>query len=227
MMEGPNTRARGQAPTFRARIGFDLLPATRIVRRWPRAGAFNVRATRLVQIVVLAVLATVALPLPSSVASASTTATATISAGTLNIVVPSTISFTDTLNGLNQTTTAGLAMDVQDATGSGAGWNITATATQFTSGGNTLATNSVTVGGAPTDTCDSGSTCTLATNSVAYPYALPAGSGPPTATKIFNAATATGMGNQTVTPTFTLAVPASATPAAYTSTWTISVVSGP
>ncbi len=169
----------------------------------------------------------VAIPLASSVASASTAATATISAGTLNIVVPPTISFSDTLNGGNQTTTAGLAMDVQDATGSGAGWNVTATSTQFTSGANTLATNSVTVGSLPTDTCDSGVTCTLATNAVAYPYALPAGAGPPTATKVFDAAAASGLGDQTVTPTFTLAVPANTVPAAYTSTWTISVVSGP
>jgi hypothetical protein len=118
-------------------------------------------------------------------------------------------------------------MDVQDATGSGAGWNVTATSTQFTSGPNTLATNSVTVGSSPTDTCDAGVTCTLATNGVTYPYGLPAGAGPPTATKIFNAAASTGLGDQTVTPTFTLAVPANTVPAAYTSTWTISVISGP
>ena len=167
------------------------------------------------------------MPLTSSVAAASTAATATITAGTLNIVVPSTISFSATLNGLNQNTTAPLAVDVQDATGSGAGWNISTTSTQFISGSNSLATNSVTVGGAPSDTCDSGATCTLATNSVAYPYALPAGSGPPTATKIFNAAASTGLADQTVTPTFTLAVPANVVPAVYTSTWTLSVVSGP
>ena len=185
------------------------------------------RLSRLATMSALALAATVALPLASSVASASTAATATISGGTLNIVVPSTIGFADTLNGLNQTTTAGLAMDVQDATGTGAGWNITATSSQFTSGGNTLVTNSVTVGSAPTDTCDSGASCTPATNGVAYPYALPAGAGPPTATKLFNAAVSTGQGDQTVTPTFTLAVPANTVPAAYTSTWTISVVSGP
>jgi len=187
---------------------------------------FKIRLSRLL-VVTLIVGAAAVLPVASSVASASTTATASISAGTLNIAVPSTINFSDTLNGLNQTTTAGLAIDVQDATGSGAGWNVTATSTQFTSGSNTLSTNSVTVGGAPTDTCDSGATCTLATNSVAYPYGLPAGSGPPTATKIFNAAASTGLADQTVTPTFTLAVPANVVPAAYASTWTLSVVSGP
>ena len=192
-----------------------------------RSRSFKIRLWRLAVVSALGVGASLVLPVAASVASASTTATATISAGTLNIVVPATIGFSDTLNGLNQTTTSGLAMDVQDATGSGAGWNVTATSTQFTSGSNTLATNSVTVGGAPTDACDSGSTCTLATNSVSYPYGLPAGSGPPTATKIFNAAASTGLADQTVTPTFTLAVPANVVPAAYTSTWTVSVVSGP
>ena len=76
-------------------------------------------------------------------------------------------------------------------------------------------------------TCDSGATCALATNSIAYPYALPAGSGPPTASKIFDAASSSGMGDQTVTPMFSLAIPAHVVPASYTSTWTISIVSGP
>lgn len=165
--------------------------------------------------------------LSSGPASASTIATATISAGTLSLSVPATIGFSDVLNGMDQTSTAGLAIDVRDATGSGAGWNLTATSTQFTSGSNTLATNSVTVASAPSDACDSGATCTVATNSIAYPYALPAGAGPPTASKIFDAASSTGMGDQTVTPTFTLAIPADAVPASYTSTWTISIVSGP
>ena len=78
--------------------------------------------------------------LAGDVASASTIATATISAGTLSVSVPAAISFSDTLNGLDQTTTAGSAIDVRDATGSGAGWNLTATSTQFTAGSNTLAT---------------------------------------------------------------------------------------
>jgi hypothetical protein len=35
------------------------------------------------------------------------------------------------------------------------------------------------------------------------------------------------MGNQTVTPTWRLAVPANTSPGTYTSTWTLSLVSGP
>jgi hypothetical protein len=154
-----------------------------------------------------------------------TTATATITAGTLAFVsAPPNVNFSATLNGLNQTVTATQALDVSDATGSGAGWNITATSTTFaTGGGPTLATTSTTVQSGPTRACDSGSSCTLATNSVSYPSTLPAGASAPTATKVFNAAANTGEGNQTVTVTWSLAVPA----ATYTSTWTISLASGP
>jgi hypothetical protein len=78
---------------------------------------------------------------------------------------------------------------------------------------------------APTDTCDS--SCTLATNSITYPYTLPAGSTAPTPTKLYNAAANTGVGNQTVTPTFSLAIPANAPAGTYTATWTFTLASGP
>jgi hypothetical protein len=164
-----------------------------------------------------------------AVAASAATATANITAGSLAFVsAPPNVSFSATLNGTNQTVTATQALDVSDATGSGAGWNITATTTTFaTGGGPTLATTATTVQAAPTRACDSGSTCTLATNSVSYPYTLPAAGTAPTATKVFNAGAATGQGNQTVTVTWSLAVPATTTPGTYTSTWTLSLVTGP
>ena len=67
--------------------------------------------------------------LVAGAASAATVATATIGAGTLSVSVPATIGFSDTLNGLDQTVTATLAVDVRDATGSGNGWSLTATST--------------------------------------------------------------------------------------------------
>jgi hypothetical protein len=52
--------------------------------------------------------------------------------------------------------------------------------------------------------------------------------GPPdTATKLFNAAAASNIGNQTVTPSFKLAVPAKFYAGTYTSTWTVTLSSGP
>ena len=165
----------------------------------------------------------------SPITTGSPTATAAVTAGTLSFVsAPGNITFPSlVLTGLDQTTTAQVPIDVSDSTGSGAGWNITATSTQFSNGTNTLPDNSVTVNAAPTDTCDTGATCVLASNSISYPYTLPAGTTAPTATKMFDAAVNTGMGNQTVTPTFTLSVPAGAYSGTYTSTVTFSLVTGP
>jgi hypothetical protein len=175
----------------------------------------------------LAVTALAGVAAPASAA----TGTATITAGSLAFVsTPPDVSFAATLAGQDQTVTAAQAIDVGDATGSGAGWNITATSTAFTTGGatpKTLSSSATTVNAGPTDVCDPGSTCTVATNAIIYPYVLPAGTSAPTATKLFNAAVNTGMGNQTVTPTWRLAVPANTSPGTYTSTWTISLVSGP
>jgi hypothetical protein len=159
------------------------------------------------------------------------TGTATIAAGSLGFVsTPPNVTFSATLNGLDQTVSTTQALDVGDATGSGTGWNITTTSTTFSTGGGSphlLSTTATSLTGAPTDACDASATCTLATNSVAYPYVLPAAGTAPTATKLYNAAANTGLGNQTVTPTWRLSVPASTFAGTYTSTWTISLVSGP
>ena len=159
------------------------------------------------------------------------TGTATIAAGSLGFVsTPPNVTFSATLNGLDQTASTTQALDVGDATGSGTGWNITATSTTFTTGGGSphlLSTTATSLTGAPTDACDASATCTLATNSATYPYVLPAAGTAPTATKMYNAAASTGLGNQTVTPTWRLSVPANSFAGTYTSTWTISLVSGP
>ncbi len=143
---------------------------------------------------------------------------------------PGNVTFTDTLNGTNQTATARQGIDVSDATGSGLGWNVTATSTTFTSGGHTLNTGATTIAATPAVACDTGSTCALATplgSKVSYPYTLPAAATAPTATEMFDANTNTGMGNQTVTPTWSLAIPANTYAGSYTSTWTLSLVSAP
>ncbi len=142
---------------------------------------------------------------------------------------PPNVIFNATLNGLNQTATAAQAINVSDATGSGAGWNLTATSTTFAQGAHTFPTTATTITAAPTVACDPGVTCVRATKTalVTYPYTLPAAATAPTATRFFNSRAGRGMGDQTITPTWRLAVPANAYSGAYTSTWTISVVSGP
>lgn len=166
-----------------------------------------------------------ALALPA--AAFASAGTATIIGGSLSMSAPPTVAFSATLNGTNQTATSSQAFDVLDQTGSGAGWNITATSTTFTSGGDTLSTTATTIPSAPTVACDVSVTCTLASTNISYPYTLPAGPTAPTATKMYNAAAGTGLGNQTATGTFSLAIPGTTKAGAYTSTWTYSLVSAP
>lgn len=160
-----------------------------------------------------------------------TTASATLTAGSLGFAsTPGNVTFPSVaLNGQNKTVNASQGLDIADATGSGAGWNVTATSTLFTSGSYALPAGAATITSAPAAaTCDSGVTCTPAgSNSVSYPYSLPAGSTAPTATKLFTAGLGTGMGDQTLSPTWTLAIPGNAYAGNYQSTWTLSLVSGP
>src|SRR5258708_109337 len=130
---------------------------------------------------VAAAMAAVALGATAMPAGA-TSRTATITAGRLAFVSsPSTVSFSATLNGTDQRVTSAQSFDVSDASGSGSGWNITATSTTFTTTApvHTLSTSATMVTGAPTVACDASTTCTLATTNVAYPYTLPAGASAP------------------------------------------------
>jgi hypothetical protein len=147
--------------------------------------------------------------------------------GSLTFTPPSTVSFTAvTLNGKTQTTTASPALTPSDTTGSGSGWNLTGTSTTFkNSASKTLPTTATQVTAA--SAAGSSSTCRLPTNAITYPLALPAGSTAPTAVKIYDATAGTGLGAATVTVTFTLTVPPSTYSGSYTSTWTLSLVSGP
>jgi hypothetical protein len=160
-----------------------------------------------------------------------TTASATLTAGSLGFAsTPGNVTFPSVaLNGQNRSVNASQPLDIADATGSGAGWNVTATSTLFSSGSYTLPAGATTITSAPAAaTCDTGVTCTpAASNSVSYPYSLPAANTAPTATKLFTAGIGTGMGDQTLNPSWSLAIPANAYAGNYTSTWTLSLVSGP
>ena len=104
------------------------------------------------------------------------------------------------LNGANQTAnyTVPLTIDNSALGVSLTGWNATITSSQFSGGGRTLATSSSSMT-AVAFSC--ASTCvTNPTNSITYPFNVPAGSGPPAAVKFFNAA------SYATTLTLTLAV---------------------
>lgn len=172
--------------------------------------------------------------------AAPTQATATLKQGTLQFVAsPPALTWTGLLNGQEQTLTTTEPIDVSDSTGSGAGWIIGVSATQFTNAGSqTLplssasipstittasgTTNSVTVA------CDSDATgCVPATgNLVTYPFQVPTG---PSASSnpMFTAAANSGMGNQTVTVGFAVEIPPNAYAGSYGATWTFTLQGGP
>jgi hypothetical protein len=161
--------------------------------------------------------------------AANATVTGTINAGSLGITTSATPSFTVTLDGTDKTPTYTVPATVTDTTGSGAGWNLTITSTQFTTGGGspkTLATNASTITGVA-NACTGTGTCTAPTNVIGYPVSVPAAGTPPAAVKYFSANAATGAGQFTNTPTVQVAVPATASVGSYTSTLTLAAVSGP
>jgi hypothetical protein len=136
-------------------------------------------------------------------------------------------SFSANLDSGDQTSTYTLPITVLDTrTGTGAGWNLTITSTSFSTGTATLATDASNIT-AVTSSCANGGICTAATNTVSYPVAVPAGASAPSAVKFYNAAAATGRGAFTITPTIAVTVPQNSYHGTYTSTLTISVVSGP
>jgi WxL domain surface cell wall-binding len=166
--------------------------------------------------------------LPAAALGATATATGTLSGSTLSLSTSATPSFSANLDSGDSTPTFQVPLTIQDTRGAGTGWNATITSTQYKTGGatpSTLATDASTLTGV-TSVCASG-TCTNPTNALTYPIAVPAGATAPTAVKFFNAAANTGMGKFTNTPTIGVFVPQSSLAGTYTSTLTISIVSGP
>jgi alpha-tubulin suppressor-like RCC1 family protein len=165
--------------------------------------------------------------------------------GSLTATTPASLTWSGIASGLNHSIVDGVAGDqqlsVNDASGSGAGWHITMSATTVTAGSRTLpnasaldVNGSVTslTGVAPSVACVS--SCTLPTNKTSYPVALTTAATSPSAYTIYDTAAATGIGAVTIggsTATHPLGwwvnVPASAYAGSYTSTITISLISGP
>lgn len=170
-------------------------------------------------------LATAAVVAPAHAQSSS--ATAEITAGSLTLVgSPSDVDFGSfALTGANGTLTGSQTFKVSDASGTAAGWKITAGGTQLTNGsGGTLPANAVTISSIPGVACDSGSSCTPADNGTWSPFTLPAS---PASAIMFRANAGTGMGIQDITPTWTLAVPGATAVGTYGATWTFTLTSGP
>lgn len=165
----------------------------------------------------------------------------------LGLTAPATLSWSDTLNGHNQsvvdTNTSDQTYTVVDATGTDAGWTVTAEATPFTgsatgavlpdatvfeTNGDPSSESGTTV---PAAQCATGSDCTLPTpsGSIAYPVQITvaaSGTGQPVA--IYDAEAGTGMGAIVIADVgWWLNIPANARLDTYTSTITLAVDSGP
>jgi len=174
------------------------------------------------------------------------TGTLNITAGSLTLTSPASLTWGASLNGTNQSvvdaTPADQQLTVNDATGSGAGWHVTTSATTFTNGAYTLpdigslvttgSVTSISATTAPTATCVA--TCTVPTNTTIYPVAITKAASAPTAVTTYDTAVATGVG-QVVLGGSTNAnpvgwwvnVPANVRAGAYISTITQAVVSAP
>ena len=176
------------------------------------------------------------------------TGTASLTGGSLNLTTPGSLAWSATLSGLTtqvvDTNTADQTYVVNDATGSGAGWNVTVAATTFstTSPAHTLAdtgtfstngsTSSATDATAPDAACTGGAgTCTLPDNSATtYPVDLTTASSP-TPSTVYQAAAGSGMGSVSVGTTTPVGwwvnLPGNTLAGTYSSTVTLNVVSGP
>ena len=177
---------------------------------------------------VLGLAAAALLAFPASGLATAITATGTVSGSTLSVSSSSSPSFSANLDNGDSTPTYNFDLTTQDTRGTGAGWNETLTSTQFTTGAPnnyTLATGTSTVSSVAES--NGSGTNTAPTNAIGYPLAVPAGSTPPTAVKLFNASSGTGMGKFTVTPTVGVFVPQNSFAGTYTSTLTLGLVSGP
>ncbi|HEX9988634.1 MAG TPA: WxL domain-containing protein [Chloroflexia bacterium] len=168
-------------------------------------------------------LSVFAMMAPAAFASDGTQAVVT--GGTLSITNPLAGDFTPvTLNGTEQSPTAALAaFTVTDPRGTGAGWHVTAQASQFA---NAAATRSLAAGSLEMSepTVAANGTNSPEPDVTEGPYVIDNGS----AVSIASAALDEGMGAYDFSnTTLTLAVPADAYAATYLSTVTISVVTAP
>jgi hypothetical protein len=147
-------------------------------------------------------------------------------AGGLSFTPPTTLSWPSTaLTGRNRSITTPLTLSPNDQTGSGAGWNVTATSTTFTSGARTLPTTAAQITAA--NVSSASGNCSLPVNQINYPVAVPASASAPAAVKVFDAGAGSGAGPVTVGLTANLNVPGNARVGTYTSTWTLTLASGP
>lgn len=166
--------------------------------------------------------------------------------GSLTLTSPSSLSWAATLTGTNQniadTTAAHQQLTVSDQTGTGAGWHVTVSTTTFTNGTSTLpnastfsvngSLSAATASSGPSGSCVTG--CTPPSSTVTYPVAVTTAESSPTPADIYDNPAGSGVGGITLGGSsaanpvgWWIAVPGNALAGAYTSTVTVTIVSGP
>jgi hypothetical protein len=166
--------------------------------------------------------------------------------GPLSVTAPGSLSWAITLNGVNQAIADAVAGDqqlaVSDETLTGAGWDVTISATTFTNGAHTLpdtgtfvltgAVSSITASAAPSLACTL--SCIPPDDAVTYPVAVTTAASSPSPVSVFEASADSGLGgillggSSAADPFgWWVKVPGNAREGAYTSTVTVAIVSGP
>ncbi len=201
-------------------------PMTTLKQRATRFGIGLGLAATLALSAVMPALAATGSPAPAAGSVAVTSGDLTVS-----ILANTTATFLNgasavALDGTAKTATSSLAITLDDATGSGLGWQLQMTTTQFQGVGSTThklpATALSITGGsvaavANTNSQDPTDGVTITSQPV-----------PASSTSAFISAAANkGMGSYTVTPTLSVAIPASTYADTYTSDVTVTVASGP
>lgn len=159
--------------------------------------------------------------LNSNVQAATTTLQAVINPGTLTLASPTVATISAiTLEGTSQTSTGSLgAITINDNRGTGSGWSVTLTVSDFTccTPARTIGATNLTINPGLVTTLSgkvsgvtSGSSRSLTSSS--------------DAATLMNAVTNSGMGSYRVSPTLSLAVPGEAFAGTYTATVTITVI---
>jgi alpha-tubulin suppressor-like RCC1 family protein len=163
----------------------------------------------------------------------------------LQMISPSSLTWSLTGNGLNQAVADQVSGDQQftvtDTTGSGAGWHLTVSVTTPTSGTHTLpdsgavvftgSTSSPSSTSAPTATC--AGSCTLPANATTYPVSITTAASPAIYT-IYDTQASSGLGQMTIGGSsaahpagWWVNVPGNAHQGSYAITVTLEVISGP
>ena len=166
--------------------------------------------------------------------------------GPLSVTSPASLTWATTLNGTNRNVADAVSGDqqltVSDQTLSGAGWDVTISATTFTNGTHTLPNagtfvvtgnvSSITASAAPSSACVV--SCTPPSNAVTYPIAVTTAASSPSPVSVYQASASSGLGaillggSTAADPLgWWVEVPGNAWQGAYTSTVTVAIASGP